>query len=85
MSRCQLHTGRLCLCEHIRVKTRTVLLSPSPNQSVTSLNMLCPAHDDTRFFLVISVATQKPDSKRLVWYCHSGCPEMAVRDALISE
>ena len=85
MARCELPSGRECLWDHIRLKARAAGLKPQPNTAGTSLSLLCPVHvhADTKPSLTISVAAA--EGKRIVWRCHAGCPEMAVRDALIAD
>jgi hypothetical protein len=80
VDRCDPASGRQCLWEHVRARAKAHGLKPEGNSA--SLDMLCPAHDDRKRSLTISVAER--EHKRLVWHCHAGCPEMAVRDALIS-
>jgi hypothetical protein len=79
VSRCELDR-RQCLWEHARFKAKA--RGGKPEGDSTSINLLCPAHDDRKRSLTISVADH--EGKRLVWYCHAGCPDMAVRDALIT-
>ncbi len=38
----------------------------------------CPAHDDTN----PSLALEETPDGRLLWHCHAGCSQEAVRDAL---
>jgi hypothetical protein len=80
VARCDL-PARQCLWEHIRARALASGLKPQGDSA--KLQMLCPVHGDRRRSLTISTADH--DGKRLVWFCHAGCPEMAVRDALISE
>ncbi len=79
MDRCDLASGRQCLWEHIRVAAKA--RGGKPSGDTSSIDLLCPAHADRKPSLTISAADLA--SKRVVWCCHAGCPEMAVRDALI--
>jgi hypothetical protein len=81
VGRCDLPGGRQCLWEHIRIRALAAGLKPQGDS--TTLQLLCPVHGDRKRSLTISAAGQ--ESKRVIWFCHAGCPEMAVRDALISQ
>ena len=80
MARCDL-PARQCLWEHVRLRAMAAGLKPQGDSA--RLQMLCPVHGDRRRSLTISTADH--DGKRLVWFCHAGCPEMAVRDALTGQ
>lgn len=80
MDRCDLDSGRQCLWEHIRVAAKA--RGGKPEGDSSSLDLLCPTHDDRKRSLTISAADLA--AKRVVWHCHAGCPEMAVREALIT-
>jgi hypothetical protein len=80
VGRCDLSSGRQCLWEHIRIRALARGLKPQGDS--TKLQMRCPVHGDRKRSLTVSAAEH--DGKRVVWYCHAGCPDMAVRDALIS-
>lgn len=84
MAPCEL-ASRQCLWDHVRLKARAAGLRPQPNPAGTSLSLLCPVHvhADTKPSLTISAAAA--ESKRIVLCCHAGCPEMAVRNALIAD
>jgi hypothetical protein len=80
VARCDL-PSRQCLWEHVRARALARGLKPQGDSA--RLEMLCPVHGDRKRSLTVSAA--ESNGKRLVWFCHAGCPEMAVRDALISE
>lgn len=54
--------------------------SPKVTSSGDSARTYCPVHDDTTASLSISVG----EHQRIVWHCHAGCSQMAVREALIN-
>lgn len=78
MDRCDL-PARQCLWEHVRPRAMAAGLKPQGDSA--KLQMLCPVHGDRKRSLTVSTA--ESNGKRLVWFCHAGCPEMAVRDALL--
>ena len=80
MARCNL-PARQCLWEHIRARVLAAGLKPSEVRGKPSLSLLCPNHADRKRSLTISAADI--EHKRIVVCCHAGCPEMAVRDALV--
>jgi hypothetical protein len=80
VARCDL-PARQCLWEHVRPRATAAGFKPQGDSA--KLQLLCPVHGDRRRSLTISAA--ESNGKHLVWFCHAGCPEMAVRDALISE
>ena len=53
--------------------------SESKPSDFLAIACLCPAHDNRKRSLQISVGKHK----RIVWNCHAGCGELAVRHALI--
>jgi len=81
--RCELPSGRQCIWEHLRGKARAAGLKPREAKN-GGLSLLCPVHGDTKHSLSISPATEV-EQRRVIWCCHAGCPEMAVRDALIAD
>lgn len=85
MSRCVLPAAAQCLWEHVRHKANAAGLKPQEGRDKRNrlkLEMLCPNHRDKKRSLSVSQAEY--DSKWLVWHCHAGCPEIAVRQALVT-
>jgi hypothetical protein len=83
VSRCAL-PPRQCLWEHVRHKAKAAGLKPEEtkdNRGRPGLSLLCPAHNDGKRSLSVTVADL--EAKRLVWCCHAGCPDFAVRFSLI--
>jgi hypothetical protein len=80
---CAAPDGAECLADHVR----PYLLSPTWVARETdgrasdhlAVACLCPAHDDSKRSLQISVGKYK----RIIWNCHAGCGELAVRHGLI--
>jgi hypothetical protein len=72
---------RECLFDHIRHKVPGAWdkLQADETTGLPYLMAYCPAHDDQKRSLKISVGKQR----RIVFYCHAGCSERKVRHALI--
>lgn len=70
----------LCLRDHIRPKVPGAWAEPRRDDEGRWYFMArCPAHDDRKRSLKMGEGAQR----RIVWYCHAGCPERKIRHALI--
>ena len=80
---CAASDGRECLADHVLPYAAEPVWVARDTESRPSehlaIGCLCPAHDDRKRSLQVSVGQHK----RLIWNCHAGCGELAVRHALI--
>jgi hypothetical protein len=80
---CASKDGRQCLADDVLPFTAEPVWVARDSESKPSGHLaiacLCPAHDDSKRSLQISVGQHK----RIIWNCHAGCSELAVRHALI--
>jgi hypothetical protein len=81
---CAARDGAECLADdiwpHVQSPTWVARDSSTQPSDHLALSTFCPAHDDGKRSLQISVGRHK----RIIWNCHAGCGELAVRHALIT-
>jgi hypothetical protein len=82
---CDASDGRMCLADDIWARADRPAWAARDGETSAadhmSLICYCPAAEHDGRKLQISVGKHK----RIIWNCHAGCGEMAVRHALISE
>jgi len=82
---CAAGDGRECLADdiwpHVQSPTWVGRDSETKPSDHLAISTFCPAHDDGKRSLQISVGKHK----RIIWNCHAGCSERAVRHALITK
>lgn len=69
-------------CLHFHIRPKITGAGPIRQDGETKRYYFtgpCPAHDDRKPSLKISVGSQR----RIVWFCHAGCSERKIRHALI--
>lgn len=73
--------ARECLTMHIRPKLLPGAgeIRQDTDSGLPGFTARCPAHDDQKRSLIISQGKQR----RIVWFCHAGCTEGDVRQALV--